>query len=856
MKGYTPAEGLPAHQSSPVAELFRHFALGFERIDLGRKIDEHVAALEPACRDDEDYWRLAEELDEMTRWFRGPAYCLTFTFQTLTQRRRHRAHVVASLLFADAQIGLAEDRSLNSTEVAWHTLRKLIEADPSIEPALAGVRDDVVRRLRLHHRFYATWSRPFGYLTCNPLAEHLYNQRVFASLSGAYPDFTARLRTGVPWEERLVALREIAAEAQAREDAYHWLVARRFAAVDAGATGELERAAAELQKLASDVRALNLEAEIGHVLRQRAWVLAHIGELREAAAELERAMQEEQPVDMLGYWYALTARELGDVRMRKAPEHPSGPAVALDGALKAYGGGRRLFDVVLAGGGPPAATTIKRQMLRSYNDNALGVALALDRPLDALAEVEASGPRGLGDTLAEIRATAALPGDDAEEFLQTRAVFERHLTSVPESFEQYLAELPAQYAARYRYEAVRSELRVLGGRHGDEVAQRLLARRGDDRLVLAFFLGPSISSRALLLDLADASLEHVLLLATEQPLRDAHAAYAQALAAAAALPDPAPAARRALDAHLDAVATVLAPALELLATKAAGRRLIVVPQMQLGAVPFGALPVGGGPLIDLVTDLAFAPSLGLLADLLEAPALDEGTPSPGVTVIHDTSGTPFFAGTIHALAGRRTVRSLDDPSTVEALEAIGTSAGEDTLFACHGVFDPEHPAASALRIGAGEGLSLSELSGELALPRCRCVVLGACESGLARSEILSEHIGLAGVLLSAGVRNVVASLWEINQLGTAVLLADCLAALGDGADVPAALTAAQRSLRAMTRDQLEGWIGINLPGLLAAVRPIIDAMPPAPFAHPADWAGFVASGPGPPRAAGGRFTSA
>lgn len=850
MKGYTPAEGLPAHQSGPVRELFGHFAVDFERIDLGPKIDEYIAALEPACRDDDDYWRLADELDTMSRWFRAPAYCLTYTFQMLTRLRGHPAHVVASLCFADAQIGLAEDRSLNSTEVAWHTLRTMIDADPSIEPALAGILDNVVSRLRLHHRFYATWSRPFGYLTCDPLSEHLYDQRVLASLSGAYPDVAARLRVGVPSDERLVALREIVAAAQAGEDTYHWLVARRFAAVDAGVTGELEQAAAELQELADDVRAFSLEAEIGHVLRHRAWALAHTGELREAAAELERAMQGEQPIDMLGYWYALSARELGDVRMRKAPEHPSGPAVALDGALKAYGGGRRLFDVVLEGGGPPAATTIKRQMLRSYNDNALGVALALDRPIDVLAEIEASGPRGLGDTLAEIRAAASLPGDDPEEYLQVRAVFERHLTSVPESFERYLAELPAQYAARYRYETVRSELRVLGGRRSDEVAQRLLARRGDDRLVLAFFLGPSISSRALLLDLAQGSLEHVLLLATEQPLRAAHVAYAQALAAAAALPDPAPATRRALDAHLDAVAAVLEPALELLAARAAGRRLIIVPQMQLSAVPFGALPVGGGPLIDLVSDLAFAPSLGLLADLLEAPPLDEGS-TPGVTVIHDTSGTPFFAGTIHALAGARAVRSLDDPSTVEALDAVGTSAGDDILFACHGVFDPEHPAASALRIGGGEGLSLSELSGELALPRCRCVVLGACESGLARSEILSEHIGLAGVLLSAGVPNIVASLWEINQLGTAVLLADCLAALGDGGDVPAALAAAQRSLRVMTREQLADWIGTNLPQFLPAVRPIIDGMPAAPFAHPADWAGFVASGPGPPRTAPG-----
>jgi CHAT domain-containing protein len=281
--------------------------------------------------------------------------------------------------------------------------------------------------------------------------------------------------------------------------------------------------------------------------------------------------------------------------------------------------------------------------------------------------------------------------------------------------------------------------------------------------------------------------------------------------------------------------------LAMLAERARGRRVVIVPQLELHDVPFAALPLGDELLLDVASSVATLPSLGVLADLLDL-ADREPDGSPGLTALHDATGTPFFSGTMRALAARRPVSVLTDPDPAAALSQLRDLAGGDVLFACHGQFDIDNPAESSLRLGSGAGLSLSDIWSGLALSKARCVVLGACESGMTRAQIGSEYAGFAGAFFAAGARAVVGSLWEVNQLATAVLLADFLGRVGAGGDVPGALAAAQRTLRQMTRAALVQWIADYLPELAPIVTDAISAMPDRPFAHPDDWAGFFAAG--------------
>jgi CHAT domain-containing protein len=91
------------------------------------------------------------------------------------------------------------------------------------------------------------------------------------------------------------------------------------------------------------------------------------------------------------------------------------------------------------------------------------------------------------------------------------------------------------------------------------------------------------------------------------------------------------------------------------------------------------------------------------------------------------------------------------------------------------------------------------------------VALSACETGLTEFRRLpDEAIGLPAGLLLAGTPGVVATLWAVNDLSTALLMIKFYELLlkgapqsGAGPLLPAqALCGAQRWLRAVTADEL------------------------------------------------------
>jgi CHAT domain-containing protein len=848
MEAFEPGKRLQRDQLPPFIQLLQRLdAIKYETLALRQQAAELAAIMQLACPDDTALWAMTAELNEWVRWYRAPGYCLTYIFQLVTMKADSSAHIAAALLFADAQIGMAEDEAMLSLEVAWETLNKISEAYPDSADDLERVRRDLISRLRLMHHYYASYSRPLDYLTVHPVFYSLNSERIWSDLRVTCPKETEAVESAGAAADKSAAFERLIAELESRGDTYHWLTARRVAAVDRDSQGQVSEAEVDISGCLRDARQFGLEAEIGHLLRIHAWQLTALGQFDAAAAELEAALKHEQPLSLFSYWYALTARELGVVRMQKALLTQEGlsdekrRSELLGSALQAYAPSRRLFDVVTNSSGPPAGAISKRQMFRRYTGNALQAALGQSSPVDALAEIEATGPRGLTTAMAETTALAQLPGAP-DEFLASRALFQRYLTSIPLSFDAYLANLPAEYPLRRRYHDGLDQVRVLPGGKSDDIANRLLARRGDDRLVLAFFIDSLPLSCAVLLDLADGSLRHENLAVSDQDLRAAHEEYLRALDEAAGVPGYPPIeARAALDAFLAAIQAMLQPALTMLAERAHGRRVVIVPQLELHDVPFAALRLGDDLLLDVVSSVSALPSLGVLADLLDLADRESDGP-PGLTALHDTKGTPFFAGTMRELAARGPVSVITDPDPAATLSQLRDLDSRDVLFACHGKFDIDNPADSSLQLGPGGGLSLSDIWSGLALSKARCVVLGACESGMTRAQIGSEYAGFAGAFFSAGARAVIGSLWEVNQLATAVLLADCLSRIGAGEDVPGALSAAQRALRQTTRDALVQWIADYLPELRSTLTDAIGQMPAYPFAHPDDWAGFFTAG--------------
>jgi CHAT domain-containing protein len=111
------------------------------------------------------------------------------------------------------------------------------------------------------------------------------------------------------------------------------------------------------------------------------------------------------------------------------------------------------------------------------------------------------------------------------------------------------------------------------------------------------------------------------------------------------------------------------------------------------------------------------------------------------------------------------------------------------------------------------------------------VTLSACQTASGWSFFRGEPTGLAGVLLGAGARSVLASVWKVDDLATTMLMSRFYEDLsGRYSDVRAGLTHT-----AMPKDvalaEAKNWLrAYTAPGGRR------------PFAHPAYWSGFILMG--------------
>lgn len=219
-----------------------------------------------------------------------------------------------------------------------------------------------------------------------------------------------------------------------------------------------------------------------------------------------------------------------------------------------------------------------------------------------------------------------------------------------------------------------------------------------------------------------------------------------------------------------------------------GRRLVVVAHGPLHEVPFHALHDGDSWLLER-HEVSVAPSASVLAATLErpcrsGPALVLGVPDAAAAQVADEA-----TAVATALPGARL--HLAEAATAEALrrDAPGSSV---VHIACHGLFRPESPAFSALRLGdtwltAAELLSV-DLDGAL-------VALTACETGRSRVRGAGDEVlGLARAALGAGACAVLVSLWLVQDDVAARLVARWYGLLADGAGAAVALRTAQLEL--------------------------------------------------------------
>lgn len=171
-------------------------------------------------------------------------------------------------------------------------------------------------------------------------------------------------------------------------------------------------------------------------------------------------------------------------------------------------------------------------------------------------------------------------------------------------------------------------------------------------------------------------------------------------------------------------------------------------------------------------------------------------------------------------------------------------------LACHGEADPHEPFNSRFLLGDNLAITVGELA-DIDLHGINLAVATSCSSGVVDQRAADEQIGLGAALLAAGARGVVAALWELDDLGTSVVVAKFYQRLGAGDPPQLALTHAQHWVANTSTAQLlaetdrhahfNGWLPPTLADEIRALclHPSNRKPDARPFNAPARWAALM-----------------
>jgi CHAT domain-containing protein len=308
---------------------------------------------------------------------------------------------------------------------------------------------------------------------------------------------------------------------------------------------------------------------------------------------------------------------------------------------------------------------------------------------------------------------------------------------------------------------------------------------------------------------------------------------------------------RAPDSELPTL--LLAPFADLLRTH---KRVVVAPFGALNLVAFHALRFDGTPL-GLSHVISYAPSLaaavggGLDGPVEASRPLIVGDPAFNTTTrphLKKLPGSRLEAESAAALLG------VPDPLIGDAATepAVMARLEDSTLIhiSSHGHLDELSPFTSSLVLAGDDELTVAELVG----PRfgASLAVLTGCDTGRGIATLGGDVVGLTRSLLRGGVRQVVVSLWPVDDWVAPVVMQRFYDELRLGRPAALALAEAQRSVHALDADALRAAYVAMGGGTDDAQRRGVELDPelrddeelPAPLGGDAErfWAPFVLVG--------------
>ena len=238
-----------------------------------------------------------------------------------------------------------------------------------------------------------------------------------------------------------------------------------------------------------------------------------------------------------------------------------------------------------------------------------------------------------------------------------------------------------------------------------------------------------------------------------------------------------------------------------------GARLCIVPDRELSALPFAALPLGDGsaPVVTrhvvvvaqslggcVATLRRYEPGASGRVLLTGAPRLDPGE----FPRLEDLAAAADEVDALQRLYGGATVLTGRQATAPAILRELPKAALWH--FAGHAVTHPTQPKRSFLPLAPDPGSPASLLSAsdvaKLRLPHLELAVLSACRTVESRPRRAEGISGFVRALLDAGAAAVVGTLWSVEDRASSALLVAFHGELRQGADPAEALRQAQLQL--------------------------------------------------------------
>ncbi|MBE9097880.1 CHAT domain-containing protein [Vacuolonema iberomarrocanum] len=166
-------------------------------------------------------------------------------------------------------------------------------------------------------------------------------------------------------------------------------------------------------------------------------------------------------------------------------------------------------------------------------------------------------------------------------------------------------------------------------------------------------------------------------------------------------------------------------------------------------------------------------------------------------------------------------------------------------LATHAVFNPGPPEDSFILFGDGSHVTLDEVR-SWTFPNVELVVLSACETAVGDVPLGNgaEVLGLGYLMQQAGAEAAIASLWQVSDGGTQVLMDAFYAALNNGYSKAEALQRAQQALITSDQTVLGGERGDTADYEITDLRTGQPLEQSGDLAHPYYWAPFILIGNG------------